>query len=300
MKRKLLLAVVIMLSCAMAFAAVDFDAIDDLYFHAEIDKVQTMLEQALETASGDEEKAAVLWRLARNCIDIGDRLPDDDKKAKYATFEKGEAYADQSIALKETPQGYIWKCSNIGRWGQTKGPMNSLSKAEPMRKLLQVVIDDFGYLESSDVWYVIGCLYDQLPGGPISFGNDKMAISYMRLAVEKIPSEVWYGGTYQYLAETLYKRDWDQKKRNSEFPKLLKKFDKETKSTFKKMGYYEGSLSLDSKPVYSLNAIGKLTDRQEAVAVLEYALDMYAKRPFYTESDQKNYKEITELLASWK
>ncbi|NLY06996.1 MAG: hypothetical protein GXZ16_02130 [Spirochaetales bacterium] len=299
MKKKMLLLAVLFISTGLVFAAVDFARIDDLYFHSEIDEVQRLLETALDSGISDEEKVGVLWRLARNCIDLGDRLPDDAKKEKYATFEKGEAFADQSIALKETPEGYIWKSSNIGRWGQTKGPLNSLAKAEPMRELLTKVVNDFKYLESSDVWYVIGCLYDQLPGMPISFGNSNMGLSYMRLAVKTIPSWVWYGGTYQYLAEALYKRNWSDSKRNSEFPKIEKKYEKTKGSQFKKLGYYEGSLDLNSTPVYASRPLGKMSDREEAVAVLRYALKVYENRDFHTKGDVKNYEEINALLDSW-
>lgn len=292
--------VVLFFVCSGLFAAMDFTEIDDLYFHSEIDQVQSKLESLLPKATSNEDKAAVLWRLARNCVDRGDALPEDDKKGKYAIYEEGEAYADQSIDAKETPDGYIWKCSNIGRWGQTKGALNSLSKAEPMRDILWTVINDLNYQESSDVWYVLGSLYDQLPGGLISFGNSNMAVSYMRLAVEKIPSWVWYGGTYQYLAEMLYKRNWDAKKRNSELPKMLKSYDKETKNTCKKMGYYEGKLSPSYVPFYATKSLGSMSDREEAIAVLNYALEVYKKRSFHTAGDEKNYAEITALLNEWK
>ena len=52
-------------------------------------------------------------------------------------FEKGQEYADQAIAADpQNNLGYYWKSSNIGRWGQVKGILNSLFKAGPMRDLL--------------------------------------------------------------------------------------------------------------------------------------------------------------------
>lgn len=299
MKKFVLLVLVAAMALSAAFG-IDFAKIDDLYFHQEIDKVQQLLEAALKEAKGPDEKSAVLWRLARNCIDMGDRMPEDAKKERFAMFEKGEDYADQSLAAKETAYGCIWKSSNIGRWGQTKGPLNSLAKAEPMRKLLFRVVDEFGLTDNSDTWYVLGSLYDQLPGGPISFGNNNYAISYLRLAVETIPDEVWYGGTYQYLAETLHNRDWDAAKRAKEFPKQDKKFKKTKDSEAKKMGFYEGHLGAGHKPVYARKTLGAMSDREEALAVLDYALAVYKKRPFHTQSDEKNLREINDLLSEWR
>lgn len=296
--KKLFLICALLALGALVLTAADFEMIDDMYFRDQIPEAQAALESALGSASSDEEKAGILWRLSRNAVSIGDLLPEEDKKGRFAAYERGEAYADQAIALKPVAEAYLWKCSNIGRWGQTKGPMNSLSKASPMRDILWIIINELHYMDSSEAWYVLGSLYDQLPGGLISFGNSEMAVSYMRLAVETIPSRVWFGGTYQYLAEMLLKRDWDVKKRTSSFAKMKKKFDSEKSNECRKMGYYEGSLGVSHKPFYSNMTLGEMTDRQEAAAVLEYALDVYAKRPFHTASDEKNFAEVKALLAS--
>ena len=63
---------------------------------------------------------------------------------------------------------------------------------------------------------------------------------------------------------------------------------------------YEGSLGVAHKPFYSNMTLGEMTDRQEAAEILEYALDVYAKRQFHTASDEKNFVEVKALLTSIK
>jgi hypothetical protein len=299
--KKLFAALLLTCLCTLClFAGLDFAAIDSLYFHERIDEVQAELEK-LNAQSGlsNEDKAKVLWRLSRNCVDLGDRLADNQKNEKYAIYEKGQSLAEESISYFETPDAYIWKCSNLGRWGQTKGPLNSLAKAKPMYKDLEVVVNKLGYLDSSDVWYVLGSLFDQLPGSPISFGDSKAAVSYMRMAVEKIPSWVYYGGTYKYLATMLYARDWSASKRSGEFAKMLKSYEKQ-KTTIEQYKYYEGKLGDSYVPFYCSTPLSQMSDREEAVKVLEFAVSMYSKRSFHTPGDDESLAEIKSLLASWK
>ena len=253
-----------------------------------------MLDQATE----GEEKANVLWRLSRVCVDLGDAIDKSDKKARFAIYEEGEQYALDSIAAYPTAQGYLWKCSNIGRWGQTKGVFDSLAKAKPMVQDLEVMIDDLGCLDSSEAWYVLAVLYDSLPGKPISFGNSNAAISYGRIACDTIPRNVIYGGTYKQLAEMLWNRNWNAKKRASEISKMQKNWDKET-SNIEKYKYYEGANGAQAYPLWTKTALSSMTDRQEAVVILKYAQAVFEGRKTHTQADVDNYNEIAALLKEW-
>lgn len=82
----------------------------------------------LKEAKTADDKAGVLWRLSRVCVDLGDALEEGDKKGKFAIYEEGEKYALQSIEAKPNYLAYLWKCANIGRYGQTKGVLDSLGK----------------------------------------------------------------------------------------------------------------------------------------------------------------------------
>ena len=165
--RKLLLTIMIVaLGCSL-FAAFDAKKSDDLFYHEEAYEAdRDYLLSSLDNAETDSEKAAILWRLSRTTLYITDGIDKDDKDARIAGYEESEAYADQSIAIEETPNAYHWKASAIGRIGQVNGPLNSLSKAKPMRSLIEKVQNEFN-ADMSDAWYVISLLYDQLPGAPI-------------------------------------------------------------------------------------------------------------------------------------
>ena len=297
--KKLIMVLMALLVCAVAFAALDFTEMDALYLTDEhdqevYDKLTIMLDQATE----GEEKANVLWRLSRVCVDLGDAIDKSDKKARFAIYEEGEQYALDSIAAYPTAQGYLWKCSNIGRWGQTKGVFDSLAKAKPMVQDLEVMIDDLGCLDSSEAWYVLAVLYDSLPGKPISFGNSNAAISYGRIACDTIPRNVIYGGTYKQLAEMLWNRNWNAKKRASEISKMQKNWDKET-SNIEKYKYYEGANGAQVYPLWTKTALSSMTDRQEAVVILKYAQAVFEGRKTHTQADVDNYNEIAALLKEW-
>lgn len=299
MKKIISVLLVAILSMAMVFSAVDFSKVDEAYWHEEYSNLKADLEKMLSTTKDPKDLSGIYWRLSRLYVALGDQIDESKKNERMAVYEEGEALADKSLEAFETPDGYLWKCSNIGRQGQVKGPLNSLSKASGMRELLETMVDKFEFIDSSEAWYVLGCLYDQLPGG-ISFGDQNKAVSCMRLAVETIPKTAWYGGTYKYLAQVLLDRNWDVAKRTKEFPKIQKKYEKEKKSYCKSLCYYEGKIGLDYVPFYTTTAVGRMTDKQEAKVILQYALNVYKARPFHTPSDEKNYKELTEMLASIK
>lgn len=295
--KKIIALFAALMVCAMTFC-MDFTEVDSI-FDKDIDdnKVYETLLVMLDNAKDSKEKAQVLWRLSRVCVDLGDALDDSDKDGKFKIYELGEEYANKSIEANPSWEAYLWKCSNIGRWGQTKGVLNSLAKAKPMMNDLKVITDDFKYLESSEAWYVLAILFDSLPG---MFGGDSnCAISYARIACETIPETQIYLGTYQALAEMLYDRNWDAKKRNSEIAKIQKSWNKESKSNYTKYGYYEGSKGVDAVPQWSSKKLNAMTDREEAMEILKYAKGLYESRSFHTAGDDENYAELLELIKAW-
>lgn len=295
--KKLVFLLVMMLAATMVLAALDFTSVDNLYDAGEDQKVYDTLQSMLKEAKTADDKAGVLWRLSRVCVNLGDALEEGDKKGKFAIYEEGEKYALQSIEAKPNYLAYLWKCANIGRYGQTKGVLDSLGKVKPMKNDMRVIIDDFNVLDCSEAWYTLAVLYDKVPG---MFGGDSYyAISYARAACDTIPSKYVYGGTYQALAEMLYNRNWSADKRAKEIAKMQKKWDKETKSNYDKYAYYEGAKGADAMPKWTNTKLSAMSDRQEALVILKYAQAVYKARTTHTESDEKNYKEIQALIDEW-
>jgi len=297
--KRICLFVVVLLCGFLLFAGMDFAEVDYLFFHSDLEGCKSQLDKMLIEADNDIDKSEVLWRLSRVALNLGDSLAEDDEDGRFEMFELGEEYGKQSYNLHENPDALIWVASNIGRWGQTKGALNSLKKASPMRDLLTEATDKFDCLDSSELWYCCGALYDQLPGGFISFGDSVVAVSYMRLAVETISEDVYYGGTYKELAEFLYKRDWSQKKRKSEIKSMEKKWNKENDGNMSRNKYYEGHQGISYIPPYTDKQLGDMTDREEAIEVLKFAIQKFDERPFVLEDDEERLVELKQMLDDY-
>lgn len=278
-----------------AFNPVQADALFDADHFIE---ARTLLLDELSRSSAAEDEAAILWRLARVMVSIGDDLDKKDKDGRFAAYEEGEAYALRSIALVPSPEAYLWKASNVGRWGQTKGPLNALGKAKGMLEDLTVIVNDFSTLDSTETWYVLSALYNELPA-VISFGNNDWAISYGRKSLEHIPSHLLYPGHYKKVAEELWARNWSASKRAKELAKMQKNWQKAT-SDLERYRYYEGKEAGKNTPFYSSVNLNSMSDRQEAEMLLSYIL---AKSKVFSpikRSDIRDLEEIEEFRATMR
>ena len=297
---KKLLAIVMMLIIASTLFAAFNPAYSDYQFY-NVHDYQTdkaYLEKSLNKAADNSEKAEILWRLSRNVLTLTDDIEktSENKQARLDGYEKAQELAQQSVDLVESYNAYHWLASAIGRIGQVNGPLNSLSKAKPMRALVEKVQNDFN-ADYTDSWYVLGILYNQLPGG-ISFGDKDFAISYMRRCVDTQDNVNRNNLTnYLELAQQLVDRDWSASKRAKEFDKMQKKYNAETVPT-EKMKYYEGKDGKNGKTFYSTVTQDKISDKQEAVMILKYALAFYEKTPVKFDSDASKLDEINKLLAA--
>ncbi len=279
-------------------AATDFTQADLLQDQEKFSLCETELMVQKGLASTDKELSEVLWRLARLQVSIGDELPDDDKDAKYIEYEKGEAYALASIEKYPNAMAYLWKSSNSGRWGQTKGPLNALGKAKGMLEDLTIIVNEFNTLDSTETWYVLSSLYDELPGGFISFGDKTWAVSYMRMDMESLPAKLLYPGHYKKFAEELYSRNWSASKRAKEFKKMESDW-KDSPTNLEKYRYYEGKDAGKVKPFYSSVELTQMSDRQEALMVLAYIRAKHKMFRNLQPSDAEEMAEIEELYNEW-
>ena len=282
--KKLFATLLVCLMMTALFAAFN-PAYSDYQFYNLHDYAtdKAYLEKALTEASSADEKAEILWRLARVELTLTDDIDDDKefKQQRLDGYAKAEALAVESLSLKDTYNAYHWPASAIGRIGQANGPLNSLGKANPMSELVEKVQNEFN-ADYTDSWYVLGILYNQLPGGPISFGDKDAAISYMRRCVDTQDNVNRTNLTnYLELAEQLEDRDWSASKRAKEF---------------EKMKYYEGKDGKSGKPFYSSVTLDKMSDKQEAVMLLRYALAFYEKSPIKFATDAEKLEEIRELI----
>lgn len=280
MKKTLVLLFLSLFNISILFAVFN-PAYSDYQFYnlQSYDVDKDYLLKALDTSSDDNEKAEILWRLSRVQLTVTDDISDDkeNKELRLSEYGKAQSYAEESIKLKDSANAEHWLSSAIGRIGQVNGPLNSLGKAKPMYEIIKKVQNDFN-ADMSDSWYVLGILFNELPGSPVSFGNSKEAISYMKKCMDT-QDNVNRSNLTNYLetAEQLYKRNWDSKKRTKEFEKMRGKYNAETIPT-EKMKYYEGRDGKDTMGFYCSIPLAEISDRQEAITILRYALAVYDMR----------------------
>jgi tetratricopeptide (TPR) repeat protein len=290
--------VVLLALCAAAAAAdttavtAQADALHESGAHA---KAIALLEGALPAAASGAERCELQWRLSRAWLNSGEQAeqagaPEGDR---LAFFEKGEAAADKAIAENpRSPLGYYWKAANTGRWGQTKGILKALARAKPMRDLLlQAVAIDPAHADS---YYVLGQLYEAVPGSPLSFGDKDAAVSLGRLAIDLRKGDVVAGrekalnyDAYTELAKHLWDRNWNAAKRSREQGRKKTEYAAKTTAVDKAFAY-EGAVAIPDK-----------SDRDEARELVSWAIAELEKRP-RTAGDEDDLTEARGVLAGWK
>jgi tetratricopeptide (TPR) repeat protein len=269
---------------------------DRLYKQDEYEQSRAFLEANLGEAAGGQEQSQMYWRLARTWLDLGDQAEDKGVKgeALLAYFAKGEELAQKAVELDPGDYlAYYWKCANIGRWGQVKGIFNALGKAKPMRGLLQKTLQLRP--DHSDSYYVLGQLYEQVPGPPLSFGDKDWAVSLGRKSVDLRAEQVSAGQEeelnydfYTELGKHLWDRNWSAARRLKEQPKKEAPYAAKS-DPMEKNFYYEAAVKLK-----------EVSDRQEALELVSWAAQQLKDLPQRTRSQADDLKEAQELLAAWK
>jgi len=134
-----------------------------------------LLEEVLEEESGNEES---LWQLSRLYYALGDETTDKNQKIEY--YEKGQKMAEDLIKLNNNnPEGHFWLGVNLGRIGQVRGVMKSLSLVPTIRrefeKALELDPEHTGAMDG------LAVLYYELPG--LFGGNLNKSLEYLTKAI---------------------------------------------------------------------------------------------------------------------
>ena len=94
--------------------------------------------------------------------------------------------------------GNYWYAANLGSWGLCRGIMSSLKSITPMRKSMEIVLKENENFYFAGPHRVLGRLYHQAPGWPISIGNKSKASDHLERAVKLAPT---FFHNRLYLAE---------------------------------------------------------------------------------------------------
>lgn len=278
-----------------------FKKADMLHDAGQYKQEYSMLVNALSSAKTNLEKGEINWRLARANLEIVDQeeregLPKDKLLAGY---DRSISFANKSLEYEPgNYNAYYWRSANTGRWGETKGIVNSLFKAPSMRDDLEKAINNNpGH---GDSYYVLGRLYYEVPGF-ISFGNVDYAVSLARKAIDNQEKKArqYHYSYYLALGKDLWSRNWSVSKRLREQKKKRGKYNSE-KSLLKKNWYYEGVVDFDAAAPYSSKILAKLSDREEGKSIMVWLEKKLSTLPDAKPSDEDDLKEVRGLLADWE
>ncbi len=147
--------------------------------------------QALEKARGMEEEMdnpEFLWKKARLYYFYGDNIA-QERDYKLENFERGLELIEKAEELDDQSADiYYWKASLTGMRGQTRGVLQSLFMVSPMKEALERTIElDPDY---DSAYFVLGILYREVPGWPLSIGDDKKSVEYLEKALSYRPDDL--------------------------------------------------------------------------------------------------------------
>lgn len=140
----------------------------------------------------------LLARLGRVCFIMGTMTPENERLYYYT---KGRGYAE--LLAREEPDGtagHYWLALNLCGLADVKGYMEA-------RRLLPQIFEQLTLAVAIDETYdqagahrVLGRIYYEAPGWPMSVGDPEKSLHHLRAAVRLAPEN---STNHLYLAETL-------------------------------------------------------------------------------------------------
>lgn len=251
---------------------------------------QTLLEM-LPQAENSTEKANVLWRLARVEYVLGEAQTDKTKRREI--FNRGVAYAEQGIQENpREPQCYMWHCANVGRECQTH-PLMEQAKAVPaMTKDLSKILNSLSP-RLSEAWQALSEIYYHHP-----LKSNDSAVNYARTAALYVPAGESRITTYLYLADLLYERNLSADKRASQIADHSAKLEKMKGGA--NIDRYALSDGMKQAVPWTSKALGALSDREEALALAEYALSRYRACQDPGSIERQSFQDLQQWMKQHK
>lgn len=251
---------------------------------------QTLLEM-LPQATSNQEKASVLWRLARVNYIMGEAQK--DKAERRARFNKGIEYAEQGLrANPRDPQCYMWHCANVGRECQTHPLMEQAAAVPAMTEDLTRILNDLDP-RMSEAWQALAELYYHHP-----LKSKDSAINFARTAAMNTPADEPRVTTYLYLATLLYNRNWSAGKRASQAADRSARLAKMSGAS--SIDRYALADGMRQALPWSEKSLGQLSDREEARLILSFAERRYQACSEPAKAERDEYKNLLKLKQQWK
>ena len=272
----------------LAAVILQFSAADEVFtYKGDYLTCKEILLEMESQANSGREKAEIMWRLSRVSLMLGETA--NDVESKRAHFKDGISYAERGITENsQNVNCYMWHCANIGRECQTYSLIEQAAAVPSMTRDLTMILDKLGAIDCSEAWQALSEMYWHHP-----FKSDEAAVNYARKAASCIPSDELRLSTYIHIARMLYKRDWSSSRRASEAKSNIQHFKAESKSNIVRYAYFDGS---STTLPWTGSAIGEISDKEEADALLKYAEKLYSQCSMPTPVDKKDYNEIQKIL----
>ena len=140
----------------------------------------------------------LLTRLTRTSFILGDLAPISERGRCY---EKGLAYADKLLAHEPNGvAGHYWKAMNLRGLADVGTRMQGFKLLPKiMEELKRVLALDQTY-DDAGAHRVIGRIYLEAPGWPISVGDKQKSLTHLTATVRLAPNN---STNHLYLAETM-------------------------------------------------------------------------------------------------
>jgi tetratricopeptide (TPR) repeat protein len=161
-----------------------------------------LYQKALAEKPGDYE---VLWRIAREYINMGDLLPKDQQ---LATYETAKTYADKAVAANpKGSMGYTQAAVALGKIALFKGVFQSIDLVKKVKEDCDKAIE----LNPSNAlaYFVLARTNQKVAEKPsffrifigLGWASDKKAVELYRKAISLDPNSIMYNWYYAKLLE---------------------------------------------------------------------------------------------------
>ncbi len=147
-----------------------------------------------EVLAGNSSDVDALWRMSRiYCMFGDDKTAKQDKLDRY---NKAKSYAERAKAANSNlADAHFWYGVSLGRIGQTKGILNSLNLAKPVKDaFLKTLALDSRHTSALDG---LGVWYREVPG--VAGGDLNKSVEYLKKGIAIDPN---YSILYIDLAKT--------------------------------------------------------------------------------------------------
>lgn len=264
-----------------------------LTWASEPDSAEAMLKILEDRSSTDEQKCDIHWRMARVLTVKGESSTDPETRKAFYT--QGYEYA--SAAIREDsfdPQGYMWHSACIGRIYQMKTLIKQAAVVPIIMGDLTCIIDTIGAVTCSEAWQGLSELYYRHP-----FKSDDCAINFMRQSLRTVPDNELRLSSYLFMVKMLHERNLSAGKRTDVIISNATRYRKSS-TDMERYSFLDGKLGPSHIPAWSSLPLGSLSDREEAMDILNYAIKLYDNAAVHSPADDEDYISLKAALSSFK